>query len=705
MDWSDLFPDNKRSSRRRKKKKGGGTIVATYDYRDAAGKLSYQVVRFRPKKFRQRRPDGKGGWKWGRGKTKALPYRLPELRVRLESGGTLYVVEGEKDVAHAEQVGLCATCNAGGAGKWEERFPALLLEGKRDIDVIVVSDDDDPGWKHAQEVARSFQGKIGVASVQVIRRLPGGKDLTDWLQAGGNPERLPELAENLPPPRPEIATNSHLDTAAEQARKALLDAQCNEPVVFTRGGVCVTVHAGRVNPMSKATMRGRLAEVATWWKVQKKGPVPDHPPQAVAAWLIDDPDPRLPELNAIMRAPIVRDDGKAQGSGYDERSGVLVETELEAELLDIQEAKRLLLEDVLGDFPFATASDRSAAISALLGPHIRHLYDGVSPLHLIEAPTPGSGKGLLADASSILATGREAPAIPLSRETKGDELRKAITSALLDARPILLLDNLPSQVDSGALAAAITSTHWSDRVLGVSRTANVPVRCLWLATGNNVNLSLELARRTVRCRLLPEHERPWERSSDAFRHYPLRDWLKANRARLVGAIHALIRRWIKLGRPEGSSTLGSFEGWSRVIGGIMQCAGLADPLEGARDIYARAEASDELHQLVSAWLDLQGGAELQTSEIREIATGQSIAPGILGDKGQRSQTIRLGRALSDAEDRVFSVELDGQPVTVALRRRTDSGKRTFYQLEILDGHAKQEEAQLWDRDQENPWAV
>ena len=89
-------------------------IEATYDYRDEAGRLTYQVVRYPPKDFRQRRPDGSGGWVWNMKKnTPRLLFRLPELIEAIATGQTIYVTEGEKDALDIVAAGGVATCNSG----------------------------------------------------------------------------------------------------------------------------------------------------------------------------------------------------------------------------------------------------------------------------------------------------------------------------------------------------------------------------------------------------------------------------------------------------------------------------------------------------------------------------------------------------------------------------------------------------------------
>jgi hypothetical protein len=113
MMMGDLF-DESRGNR------NGREIVATYPYHDERGELLYEVVRFAPKNFRQRRPDGAGGWAWSLNGVRRVLYHLPRLLAAVERGQIVHVCEGEKDVEALERIGVVATCNPAGAGKWRD---------------------------------------------------------------------------------------------------------------------------------------------------------------------------------------------------------------------------------------------------------------------------------------------------------------------------------------------------------------------------------------------------------------------------------------------------------------------------------------------------------------------------------------------------------------------------------------------------------
>src|SRR5262245_30839349 len=132
-------------------------IVASYDYQDEIGNLLFQVVRFEPKTFRQRRAAN-GEWSWSVKGIRNVPYRLPELIEDIALEHVIFVVEGEKDVDNLRALGIPATCNAGGAGKWREDLNRYL-EG---ADVIVVPDNDAPGRKHATAIANELSNEVAM---------------------------------------------------------------------------------------------------------------------------------------------------------------------------------------------------------------------------------------------------------------------------------------------------------------------------------------------------------------------------------------------------------------------------------------------------------------------------------------------------------------------------------------------------------------
>jgi putative DNA primase/helicase len=174
------------------------SVVATYDYTDESGALLFQVVRHAPKDFRQRRPNGKGGWTWSLGKTRRVLYRLREVRDAVAGGRMVLVVEGENDADNLRKLGFIATCNPGGANKWRTEY----TESLRDADVVIIGDNDDPGRAHVAQVALSLHGVASRVRALDLARVwavcPEKGDITDWIAAGGTAEGLTVLIEALP---------------------------------------------------------------------------------------------------------------------------------------------------------------------------------------------------------------------------------------------------------------------------------------------------------------------------------------------------------------------------------------------------------------------------------------------------------------------------------------------------------------------------
>ena len=199
LELRDLFPAQTEARR---------TIATTYDYVDARGELLYQAVRFQPKGFAQRRPD-ENGYSWRLGDVERVLYRLPRVLEAAQAGETVFVVEGEKDVEVLEALGLVATCNAMGAGKWRDEYAEALRGAGR---VVVIPDDDDAGRAHAVEVARSLEGIVDdVRLVELWPNGSSGKDVSDWAATQSDAEReqaaalLAEIVErspkfSIPPP-------------------------------------------------------------------------------------------------------------------------------------------------------------------------------------------------------------------------------------------------------------------------------------------------------------------------------------------------------------------------------------------------------------------------------------------------------------------------------------------------------------------------
>ena len=196
LTMSDLYADH---GKRPGRKDSIGKKVADYVYRDAQGCIAYRAERWMngdgAKTFTQSRPNGQGGWVPGVKGIERVPYRLPELIASAADGATVFIVEGEKKVEALVKWGLVATCNVGGAGKWNKEFSTRYLNGR---DVVILPDNDpldpetgrSPGFDHAAKVLECTKPVAKSVRVIELPGLPPKGDVIDWIDAGGTLSKL-----------------------------------------------------------------------------------------------------------------------------------------------------------------------------------------------------------------------------------------------------------------------------------------------------------------------------------------------------------------------------------------------------------------------------------------------------------------------------------------------------------------------------------
>lgn len=158
----------------------------TYCYHDTEGRVLFGVIRTPEKKFLQCRPDGNGGWWYGLDGIKPVLYRLPEIIQAVQRGEVVCVAEGEKDCDNLVALGLTATTNPMGAGKWRSEYSEYL----RGADVVIFQDNDKQGRKHTKQVAQSLNGVARSVKVVGFPELSEKGDVSDWLTFGHTKDEL-----------------------------------------------------------------------------------------------------------------------------------------------------------------------------------------------------------------------------------------------------------------------------------------------------------------------------------------------------------------------------------------------------------------------------------------------------------------------------------------------------------------------------------
>ena len=278
--------------------------------------------------------------------------------------------------------------------------------------------------------------------------------------------------------RPKLDATGDLHEATSAVLRHLY--QINDPPrLFTKGGHLLRLTHDEQNTLSfqnlnPRSLRGFLAEHIRFVNSQDETGMP--PPMAVVHNILAASELPFPMLSRVVEVPIFGPNGSSQMKpGYDQENCVyyhppkglsipLVSSKPSAGQL--QEAKDFLVTQLLGDFPFSSAVDLANTVGAIILPHVKELISGNTPLHMIEAPTPGTGKSLLADIIVLPSTGRVAPA--MIEASSNAEWRKRITAMLLEAPTFVLIDNIRRPLDSSALAGVLTTKTFADRILGRS---------------------------------------------------------------------------------------------------------------------------------------------------------------------------------------------------------------------------------------------
>jgi hypothetical protein len=471
--------------------------------------------------------------------------------------------------------------------------------------------------------------------------------------------------------------------------------QTNEPPrLFLQGGLPVRVeHIPERRQEKKQTfvfkpavadvIRHEVAKVQDFFYLVGKNYRQIAPPTEIIRNMLATPPNEipLPPVTRIVYAPTVAPDGTIQLTpGYQPATGVVyvahgldVPPVPQDPTADDVRAALAKLKEPIAEFPFINDTDRAHALAFMLLPFVRDAIDGPTPLHLFEKSTAGEGSGLLTDVLLYPAVGDDIARLAPCDDD--DEWRKQITSTLLEGPSIVMIDNTRSLV-SPQLALAITSSIWQARILGFSRNATLKVECVWGATGINPTLHQEIVRRIVRCRLESGEERPWLRTG--WKIPDLRTWSREHRSEMVHAALTLIRYWFVQGKQPGTRVLGMFESWARVIGGILETAGVPGFLSGLEDFYDEVDVEgDAIRWFVHTWVEKHGSKPVTLSDVALWALApDSPIVSLLPARSEHGTRTAFGAFVRRLRRRVVNVK--GAKVGVQLvADNAKESRRTF----------------------------
>ena len=387
---------------------------------------------------------------------------------------------------------------------------------------------------------------------------------------------------------------------------------------YQRGGLIVTVvtdpgtRETRVQEISPPALVRALAGAATWERYDGRTEdwVRADPPARHATVLFDSTSyPHLPVLNGLARQPYLRPDGSLMtAAGYDTATGLFgVFDAREFSVPDKPtraqaEAALALLKSLLVEFSFAGDSDLAAALVAMLAAAIRPSLAHAPMIHA-RAHMVGSGKSYLCELITAFATPQRGT--PTTFPADDEECRKLLLAELLRAPAVVEFDNLTGDlVAHKSLCTVLTSEFMSGRILGVSKTATVSTRALFLSSGNNVGPVQDMTRRCISIRLDPSCETPAARSFT--RPELVRDVLR-ERGRYVSAALTIVRAWIVTGRPKAiCKSLAGYGDWSDLCRQPLLWLGCADPTVSVFEAMTEDPDRETLGRLLTSWFMVFG---------------------------------------------------------------------------------------------------
>jgi DNA primase len=636
---------------------------------------------------------------WKHGKYEKLPtsalvknaFFYGEDSIRKAS--EVYITEGVTDCLAALQHSLPSISPVTVQFKKSDHPRLLsLVRGKR-VYLIPDNEENEAGIQGAQETL-SFLRNNGIEACIITLPRPEGKekiDLNEYLRDHGI-EAFKGLVEAAPEWRQEPTGETAAATAASEDQPddesvlpvikvnnrqlrdttveavAALHTANDPPELFVRMGELARVVVDEndtpsIKSLDESGLRHYLTAAADFVKKDKKSKELSPPKDLVQNILAESSWP-FPALKGIVEVPVLRPDGSILATpGYDPATNLyyrpmpgfdLPQLLERPEQKDAKEAALFFQEELLGDFPLVDQASKANAMASYLTPIVRHAILGPVPVGINSATDAGTGKTMMQEMIGEISRGRPTPLSPTPFQGDKDaEWSKVITAELLKGSTIICFDNVDGLVRSPSLASAITARVHSGRILGLSKTVEIPVNVSWFINGNNIQLGGDLPRRCYWMRLDAKMSRPWKRKG--FKHKDLWAWVTANRGRLIVALLTMARAWYLAGCPEPDvPALGGFGAWTRTVGGILQYAGVEGFLGNSEEMYEVGDVEgQEWEAFLAGWHDLYGEQIRFVGDIlaeikEEFSCLRNLLPGNLAGAHGREEGfgIALGWALA-----------------------------------------------------------
>ncbi len=401
---------------------------------------------------------------------------------------------------------------------------------------------------------------------------------------------------------------------------------------YQSGGLIVSVNTDDLTgdpsivAINIPALTREMSAMATWEKhdARIKDWVRTDPPMRHISILYDAQEFRhLPVLVGVTRQPYFREsDGMLiNKSGYEnstQRFGVFDSRQFVIHEPKLESAKEALslLEELLTEFHFVSGNDKAAALSAILTAVVRPTLPYAPAFH-VRAPTMGSGKTYLCELIGAFAG--PAGNAKVSYPTTSEEATKVMLALLLTNPAVIEFDDMDTDwVPHGTIKRMLTAEQITDRILGVSKTATVSTRTLFLGSGNNVGPIRDLLRRVLTIHIDPRCATPGTMS---YQGSPVEN-VRKSRGKYVSAALTIIQAWRKVGMPKTKvDNIVTYGGaWSDFCRHPLIWLGLPDPASSLIEQIRHDPDSEVLENFMAEWYQAFGSTPTTTRKVLDKAS-------------------------------------------------------------------------------------
>lgn len=621
----------------------GGKVIAEYIYCDAEGTNYHMIQRTENKQFPQSQwvPSsvGSSNGKWVEGAPKyKVPYNLPTLIANRtkDKSRPIFICEGEKDADSVDGIGLVSTCNPGGCGKWT---PELNKWFKGFDNVYILQDNDRIGKWHSIQVAEQILKLVKTVKIVRIPGLQKKGDVSDFIKSGGTREQLLQFAGEAPTFRimPTITVTHNKAEMCDEFEELLIEAK--QPVV-KRGfklfqplyssfrssvknseGEAIMTRSVLFRSLTAIELADLAEKYVCWfekWNAKEKCDVITDTSMRMLEQFLHRGHWDLPYATGVISTPTLRPDGTILDKpGYDDTTQFWYYRDSNLNVPDIKKkptkddasAALSRIRSLFDEVPFSGADEeernisRSVAMSAIMTPILRCAFM-MAPFFVFRAHAAGTGKSYLVNMISTMANGNYCPMVSFRGDA--DEREKRLGGLLMEGLPLLCLDNIPenAEINDTLLCQMVEQPLIKVRVLGESTMQNCEWRGTILASGNNIQVSDDMTRRSMTCSLASNVENPENRK---FKRDPIRE-IADRRGGFIADILTIARAYhLSKDKPKDIKPLNSFDGWSHFVREPLIWLGEEDPCRSIQKAKDEDPAIVRLKQFVKIWLSYRKG--------------------------------------------------------------------------------------------------